>query len=410
MSRIIRIVWAGVICLLGAVATAQEFSGLARLDVGSSAITDEGRRVVVALSLSQGVPYRAFTLDDPRRLVLDFREVDWGDLAPRELDQSDVVSNVRVGGFRPGWSRMVVDLDAAYLLESTALNLNRDGGAALLEVILRRGEAAAFSAASGVPLSPGWDLPEDGGATAARASRRQRGEAPLVVVLDPGHGGIDPGAEQGGVREKDLMLSIARELKEELIRTGGYEVILTREDDSFVSLERRVAIAHQVGADLMISLHADAVTEGQALGVTAYTLSDSASDKATEALAERHNRTDMLAGVDLTGTDDVVADVLMDLARLETRPRAQLLSEALILGIKEYGLPINSRPIRSAGFSVLKSPDIPSVLLELGFLSSPRDLENLIDPEWRAKVADGISDALKAWSIADAAAVDLLRQ
>lgn len=392
----------------GAGAAAQEFSGLARLDMSASAITDKGRSVVVDLTLSQGVPYRAFTLDEPRRLVLDFREVDWGDMAPRELDQSERVSNVRVGGFRPGWSRMVVDLDGPFVMKTTAVSVNDVDGSAKLEVVLRQATAEEFTAAAGAPEMPGWDLPGDG--TPARVISSRGGDGPIVVVLDPGHGGIDPGAEKGGAVEKHLMLSFARELKEALIRAGGFEVVMTREEDVFVSLERRVALAHQMGGHLMISLHADAVTEGQATGVTAYVLSDSASDKASAALAERHDRGDILSGVDLHGTDDVVADVLIDLARQETKPRAQLLSEALILGIGEFDLPVNSRPIRAAGFSVLKSPDIPSVLLELGFLSSPRDLENLKDVDWRQDLAQGIVEGLKAWSIADAAAAELVRQ
>lgn len=397
-----------VVCGFGFGAAAQEFSGLARLDVAASGITDKGRNVIVDLRLSQGVPYRVFTLDAPRRLVLDFREVDWGDMAPRELDRSDRVSNVRVGGFRPGWSRMVIDLDGPFVMKTSAAKVNAEDGTTTLEVVLRQADPEAFAAAAGAPSMPGWDLPEVG--SPARIIPRGAGDGPLVVVLDPGHGGIDPGAEKGGAVEKDLMLSFARELKEALIRAGGFEVVMTREEDVFVSLERRVALAHQMGGHLMISLHADAVTEGQATGVTAYLLSDSASDKASAALAERHDRGDILSGVDLHGTDDVVADVLIDLARQETKPRAQLLSEALILGIGEFDLPINSRPIRSAGFSVLKSPDIPSVLLELGFLSSPRDLENLKDATWRQKLAQGIVDGLKAWSIADAAAAELVRQ
>ena len=303
---------------------------------------------------------------------------------------------------------MVIDLEGPFVMQTTALNVSAEDGSADLEVVLRQAMPEDFAAASGAPDLPGWDLPKDG--TPAATTPRHSGEGPLRLVLDPGHGGIDPGAEKGGVVEKDLMLSFARELKEALIRAGGFEVVMTRDDDSFVSLERRVALAHQLGGDLMISLHADSVTEGQATGVTAYLLSESASDKASAALAERHDRGDILSGVDLRGTDDVVADILIDLARQETQPRARLLSEALILGIGEYDVPINSRPIRSAGFSVLKSPDIPSVLLELGFLSSPRDLENLKDADWRRDLAQGIVKGLQAWSIADAAATELVRQ
>ena len=187
-------------------------------------------------------------------------------------------------------------------------------------------------------------------------------------------------------------------------------MVLTRNDDSFVSLERRVAVAHRARADLFLSLHADTLREGGARGATVYRLSESASDEASAKLAERHNRADMLAGVDLSGADDVVADVLMDLARLETDPRAERLAEALVLGIRQQDLPLNSRPRRAAGFSVLKSPDIPSVLLELGFLSSERDLTNLRDGAWRDRMARGIRNALQAWRIADAAAAELVRQ
>jgi N-acetylmuramoyl-L-alanine amidase len=232
----------------------------------------------------------------------------------------------------------------------------------------------------------------------------------LRVVLDPGHGGIDPGAEVDGTQEKALMLTFARELREVLLRAGGFDVVLTRDADEFVSLERRVALAHRAGADVFLSLHADALSGARARGASVYTLSDSASDAASAALAERHNRADILAGVDLSGKDDVVADVLMDLARMETQPRADHLAEVLLDTFRAAGLPLLSRPQRHAGFSVLKAPDIPSVLIELGFLSSPRDLKNLRDANWRAQAAETLRDALGAWRDADAARAGLVRQ
>ena len=164
-----------------------------------------------------------------------------------------------------------------------------------------------------------------------------------------------------------------------LLRAGGFEVVLTRDADEFVSLERRVALAHRAGADVFLSLHADALSGARARGASVYTLSDSASDAASAALAERHNRADILAGVDLSGKDDVVADVLMDLARMETQPRADHLARCCSI----HFAPRTCRSCRGRsgmpGFSVLKAPDIPSVLIELGFLSSPRDLKNLRD-------------------------------
>ncbi|MEQ9257901.1 MAG: N-acetylmuramoyl-L-alanine amidase [Roseovarius sp.] len=389
-------------------AEAQGFSALARLEMAGSGVEDMRGGVTLRLVLTQGVPYRAFTLADPERLVLDFREVDWTGTDVEALDRSERVLKLRVGAFRPGWSRMVVDLMGPYALATADAAVDAASGRAVIEVVLKEASPEAFAAASGAPPLPGWEAEESALPAVAEAAPGRSGR--MLVVLDPGHGGVDPGAENDGAQEKELMLRFARELRETLLRAGGFDVALTREADEFVSLERRVAIAHELGADLFISLHADALSEGRAVGATVYTLADSASDEASAALAERHNRANILAGVDLTDTDDVVADVLMDLARMETQPRSDQLARAIRLGIREQGLKLNTRPLRSAGFSVLKSPDIPSVLVELGFLSSMRDLENLRDPDWRARMAAGIRDALQAWRLADEAAQRLVRQ
>ncbi|WP_372613436.1 N-acetylmuramoyl-L-alanine amidase [Aquicoccus sp.] len=260
-----------------------------------------------------------------------------------------------------------------------------------------------FSRLSTTPDTPDWGV-------AAPSPPAVDADGRVVVVLDPGHGGIDPGAMRDGHTEKDLMLTFARELREALLRVDGIEVVLTRDSDVFVSLERRVAIAHQAGAHLFLSLHADALSEGQATGATVHTLSDQASDQASALLAERHNRADILAGIDLTGTDDTVADILMDLARVETQPRAEQLSEALIDALRSAGAPLNRRPYRSAAFSVLKAADIPSVLLEIGFMSSERDLTNVTDREWRRQMAEALRDGIQAWIIMDASLRALVRQ
>ncbi|MFN3607024.1 MAG: N-acetylmuramoyl-L-alanine amidase, partial [Cypionkella sp.] len=189
-----------------------------------------------------------------------------------------------------------------------------------------------------------------------------------------------------------------------LLRTGEIDVVMTREADIFVPLEARISIARAANADAFLSLHADALQEGGAQGATIYTLADEASDAAAAALAERHDRDDLLAGVDLTAQDDLVARVLMDMARLETTPRIARLANALEDAIKAQGIKMHRRPQQEAGFSVLKSPDIPSTLLELGFMSSPADLANLQDPAWRARMANAVKDALIAWAMAERAA------
>ncbi|MBY5988470.1 N-acetylmuramoyl-L-alanine amidase [Roseovarius atlanticus] len=403
----IRVFLAMMMCLWAVAAAAQSsFGGLARVDMDGSRLSDTRQGLVLELALSQGVPWRVFTLEAPERLVVDFREVDWRGVDAALLDMAERAREVRMGSFRPGWSRMVITLAGPYAVREADMALEQETGAALLSIELTEVTEAAFAAASGAPELPGWDRQDLSPGKAARGAD----PGLFTVVIDPGHGGIDPGAEKDGLSEKDLMLAFARELKDVLLRQADVEVVLTREDDSFVSLERRVAIAHQAGAGLFISLHADALIEGRAHGATVYTLSDSASDRASAALAERHDRADLLAGIDLTGSDDVVADVLMDLARMETQPRAEQLAKAIQTGIRENGLPLNSRPMRMAGFSVLKSPDIPSVLLEVGFLSSDRDRANIADADWRARMAQAVSDAVRAWRQADAANAELVRQ
>ncbi len=406
MSRLFyafALIWA----LTGAVA-AQDFSALARVQPDKSRITDVGRTgVKVDIGLSQGVPYRVFTLRDPYRMVLDFREVDWTGLISSEFLQSERISGVQFGTYVPGWSRLVLELGAPMGVDTAQLKLDQITGSAVLSLMLKGVEFDVFNASAGAPQVPGWDLPE---ATAPLAAVPRDPDGPIRVMLDPGHGGIDPGAEVGGTDEKTLMLTFARELKELLLRSSGYEVVLTRVEDQFVSLERRIALAHRAGADVFISLHADSLSDGQAHGAAVYTLSTDASDVASQKLAERHDRGDLLSGVDLNGADDQVADVLLDMARQETRPRTNALARALANGMAQQGGPMNRRPVRTASFSVLKAADIPSVLVELGFLSSPRDLKNLQNSEWRAQMARGIYNGLENWRQQDVIRRSLIGQ
>ena len=375
-------------------AMAQDLSALARLDPARSFIGDDGGEVVVELGLSQSVPWRVRVLDGPPRVVLDFREVDWQGIAAMPRD-SEHVTGLRAGTFRPGWSRLVMAMSGPFTVRSAAMETEGQ-----VTVHLRLGPASAedFAAAAALPEPAGWALPDP----ADLPPPARRGDGPLVVVLDPGHGGVDPGAEREGETEANLMLSFARELKEVLIRDGNFDVILTRDEDVFVPLETRISIAREAQAHVMVSLHADALAEGEAEGATIYTLSEEATDEAARALAERHDRDDLLSGVDLSAQDDLVATVLMDMARTETAPRVDRLASAMEAAIKGAGLKMHRNPIQSGGFSVLKSPDIPSILIEAGFMSSKSDLDRLRDPAWRAMMAGAIRDGLKAWAQEDA--------
>ena len=388
-------------------AQAQNFSALARIDSATSAITNAGNdNVRVALQLSQGVPFRVFTLSRPDRLVIDFREVDWTGLDSKTLLQSHKIVGVRFGGYRPGWSRLVAQMGQPMAVADVAMTIAPETEAANLSLLLRPASRAVYDAAAGALFDPRWDLPPD----TLDPPRRDKPSRRLVVMLDPGHGGIDPGAENRGIKEADLMLLLARELKDTLLRTGDYDVLLTREADVFVSLEDRVRLAHQRGADVFISLHADALAHGVAHGARIFTLSDAASDAASAALAERHDRLDILSGIDLNGADDVVTDVLLDLARLETAPRARALAQSVLAGIENATGDLYKLPLQQAAFSVLKAADIPSILVEAGFLSTDQDLDNLIDPLWRAGFIAGLRDGLAAWVISDRAEATLRRR
>ena len=408
MSRVLFLILA---LLLGATVqpsaqpATEGASGLARYVAGGFEDRRFGR-TELNLTLSQGVPWRVFTVANPWRLVVDFREVDWSSADAARIADSQRIADVRIGVFRPGWSRLVAELTEPMAVSEAALNVSREGGNAQLRLLLERTDDAAFAARAGVPRDPGWTAPRP---KARRPAPKARG-APVVIVLDPGHGGIDPGAERAGVKESDLTLKFARELRDVLLRSGNYQVEMTRNADVFVSLEARVAHAHEVAGDVFISVHADALEGGVAYGSTVYTLAEDASDAASAALAERHNRSDLLAGVDLSGSDDRVAQILMDLARLDNTPRSQALARHTVAGIKNAVGHVHKDPLREAAFSVLKSADIPSVLIELGFLSTQEDLRNLQDPIWRAGMAAGIRDGLAAWLVEDEALARLRRQ
>jgi N-acetylmuramoyl-L-alanine amidase len=390
-----------VFATFGLSAPAQELSALARLDAARSSVTGDDTGLTVTLGLSQPIPWRVRLLDNPPRLVMDFREVDWTglDAMPRTAPQ---VKDLRAGVFRPGWSRLVLELSGPFAVQTAAMTTDP---ATQVQVKLQPTTQAAFANAAATPEPDAWALPSP----AQMPVPPKRGDGPLIVVLDPGHGGIDPGAERDGQTESALMLTFARELKETLLRDGNFTVVMTREEDVFVPLETRTSIARAAGAQVFISLHADAIAEGEAVGATIYRLSEDASDEASRALAERHDREDLLSGVDLTEQDDLVATVLMDMARTETDPRINRLTATLQSTLQGAGVKMHRHPIQQADFSVLKSPDIPSVLIEVGFLSSAEDLARLVDPAWRAQFAEAIRAGLATWA-RDEAALSALRK
>jgi N-acetylmuramoyl-L-alanine amidase len=220
-----------------------------------------------------------------------------------------------------------------------------------------------------------------------------------VVVIDPGHGGIDSGAiAPSGEEEAAIVLSVALRLRDKLERSGRFHVVLTRSDDTFIPLAERVKVARSNRAALFISLHADFIPrhEGDARGATVYTVSDKASDKEAARLADKENKADLIAGIDLSAQNDDVVGILYDLTHRETKNHSGLFARTLVSGLKAAAQ-LNQDPLRSAGFVVLKAPDVPSVLVELGFLSNPEDVKLLNSDAWRDKVADALSGAVQSF-------------
>jgi N-acetylmuramoyl-L-alanine amidase len=407
-------VWAvflgAILSVLALPLLAQELRAVARIDPITSSVSGTTDDLRLTLGLSQPVPYRIEARRDPDRIVIEFREVDFSGAEPGKYLSSAALRGVIAGPARPGWSRLELLLSAPMGLETAEMQTDATLGSALLEVTLgarsrEEFDAAAITGDLGVAAPEPPDVPE-----LATGPERQRGDRPLVIMLDPGHGGFDPGAERDGHSEADLMLTFARELQELIIRESGHTVLLTRNADEFVPLPERVRMAREAAADLFISLHADSLLSGRASGATVYTLSDVASSEASAKLAERMDRASLLAGLDLTAQDDTLATALMDVARLEVAPRAARLADTLVTGLGETVGDLHKRPRQFADFSVLRAPDIPSVLVELGFLSSDNDLARLLSPEWRANAAEGIRRGIDAWAVADAAEADLVRQ
>ncbi|MGR3466693.1 MAG: N-acetylmuramoyl-L-alanine amidase [Shimia sp.] len=393
----IRSLMVVALCWLGMGAWGEP-AAFARVEPARVSLEQSRREVRLSLGLTAPVPFRIYALDAPRRIVVEMSEVAWDGLDTAPL-AGRRVSGVSVGELAPGWSGLVIDLSQPFVIESAQMRTS--AGDAALDVVLRRASAEVFAARAGPPSvraaieGPPPARPDDGR---------------IVVVLDPGHGGKDPGAVVEGVEEAELMLRLAREMQEALRREGGYDVHLTRDGDTFLGLAPRAAMARRLGADLFISLHADTVAAGEAEGAAAHVLADDASDAASALLAQRLNRDHILAGVDLTGHDDQVAAILLDIARQDTAPRSAALAAALVAGLDHAGARLNTRPRRAGNFAVLRSADVPSVLVEVGFLSSKRDRIDLQSPEKRGRIVQGLTQGITTWVEADRARAQLIRR
>lgn len=367
----------------------------------------------LVIELSEPVDYRAFALADPDRIVIDLPEIDWR-MRPGSVPRAEgLVQGFRFGLVRPGTSRVVLDLKRSGYIKDAFLLPPQDG--AMYRFVL---DIAPGSQALGKSLASAPAARRPQAAPRAQSARRPaprpkvsvrqprlRFPSPTrkpdlgqgkrrVVVIDPGHGGIDPGATgRTGVAEKTITLAAARAIKAGLDQTGRYKVLLTRDRDMFIQLRDRVAIARDKGAELFISLHADTIRNKNVRGLSVYTLSERASDKEAAELAERENKADLIAGIDLSGQAPGVTNILIDLAQRESMNASARAAGFLVTELKRVTRLLRNTH-RFAGFAVLKAPDVPSLLIEMGFLSNARDEKSLRSAKYRRRLAGAVTKAI----------------
>lgn len=359
---------------------------------------DETRTRFVA-DLTAPVGYTVYVMANPYRVMIDLPQVSFSLPAGAGESSRGLVSQYRFGPVDEAHSRIVLDTQGPVLIDKAFILKPKDGQPARIVVDMVKTSKEAFDAAlaadsasdESVAEAP-EDTPPASDGTPPAATRQNK-----LVVIDPGHGGIDPGAI--GVRktkEKDVVLAFGLKLKKVLEATGNIDVVMTRSDDTFLTLRDRVKVARDNEADLFIAIHADTVRGADARGATIYTLSEKASDAEAEALAHKENRADIIAGVDLEAENQEVTDILIDLVQRESKTHSLVFAKKAVAEMAPVTA-FTGKPMRSAGFMVLKAADVPSVLIELGFLSSKQDESQLSSPAWQEKVAGAMGRAVEKY-------------
>lgn len=383
------------------------------LEIRDMRFGQHGQATRMVMDIDTEADFRAMAQDNPPAIVIDTPILSGKPAIKRSILPA-LISDIRMEPLAGAYSRTTLLLERKAVIRSAFVMPAEGKKPARLVVDIAAVEDAVFEKQVGKPY--GTLTVTEAGKTAKLpfasvggtkldpigAKQIEKPKAPEdlpLVVIDAGHGGFDPGATQSGIREKDVTLAVARELRTALVATGKFRVKLTRDKDEFIRLPERVRIARRAGADLFVSIHADSAPDAgmSAHGASFYTISETASDTLAANLAARENKVDMLAGVDLPSEDKEVAGILIDLATRETVNQSRYVADTLARAFRKEKLPLLDGPHKQAGFVVLKAPDIPSVLIELGFLSNPVEAKKLSDTQYRRDLAKALASGIETW-------------
>jgi N-acetylmuramoyl-L-alanine amidase len=356
------------------------------------------QRARLILDLSGKTEFAIVSLTGPDRIAVDVRASKLDVAQPPPVAGSGIVASYTTEMAEEGRARTYLVLakpalvQQAYVLEAIADQPAR----LVVDLILDTPEGFAQRAAADLAAAVAKDPTLADTSTAPGDSNLPGLTRPLVVI-DPGHGGVDNGASASdGVHEKDIVLAYALQLQDLLVASGRFDVALTREDDSFMRLEERVALARENKADLFISIHADSFQQPDIRGASVYTRDENATDILDKVLAENENKVDIIAGFAVPEMPEEVVNILVDLMRRETRKQAYVAAQAVI-GQLEPSVQLRRFPVRQADFFVLQAPEVPSILVELGFLSNPTDIANLQLDDWRSRVVEALARGIAAY-------------
>ncbi|WP_435905487.1 N-acetylmuramoyl-L-alanine amidase, partial [Devosia sp.] len=359
-------------------------------------VTPERARLVIDLAAK--TEFSLVSLSEPDRLAIDVRAATLTVPEPVATPSEEgVISEYRVEQAGPDRVRTTLMLSApAQVQQAYVLDPFEDQPARLVVDIIPA-SAGEFATNVARDLATAQDMAALGAVVPVTDSSTPAGgsELPIatrpLVVIDPGHGGIDSGAEAaGGVKEKDIVLSFALKLQQLLVDSGRFDVALTREDDTFLRLEERVALARTNKADIFISIHADSFQQPEIRGASVYTRDENATDVLDKVLADSENKSDVIAGFAMPQMAPEVVDILLDLMRREMRHQSYTLAQSIVHQL-EPSVTLRRFPVRQADFFVLQAPDVPSVLVELGFLSNASDMANLLQGDWQSRTADALA-------------------